>query len=53
MEALILTLFVSLMFAAVGIGFFIWSVKQGTHEHSERLALLPMENDDLDVEEET
>ena len=52
MDILILTLFVSLVLAAAGIGFFIWSVKQGTHEHSERLALLPLE-DDLDIEEET
>lgn len=53
MEILILTLFVSLTLAIAGIGFFVWSVKQGTLDHSERLALLPIESDDLDFEEET
>ena len=46
MDALILTLFVSLVLAGAGIGLFIWSVKEGTHEHTERLALLPIEDDD-------
>ena len=53
MEILILTLFISLVLAAAGVGLFIWSVNQGTHEHAERLALLPLEPDDLDPEEET
>ena len=43
MEVLILTLFVSLMLAAAGVGFFVWSIKQGAHEHGDRLALLPVE----------
>lgn len=46
MEVLILTLFVSLMLAGAAIGFFVWSVKQGAHEHSDRLALLPIESDE-------
>lgn len=46
MDVLILTLFFSLMLAGAGVGLFIWSVKQGTHEHAERLALLPIEDDD-------
>jgi len=46
MDVLILTLFVSLVLAAAGVGLFIWSVRQGTHEHIDRLALLPIEDDD-------
>jgi cbb3-type cytochrome oxidase maturation protein len=45
MEVLILTLFVSLALAALGVGFFVWSVAKGTGEHSDRLALLPLEHD--------
>jgi cbb3-type cytochrome oxidase maturation protein len=45
-DVLILTLFVSLILAGAGVGLFIWSVRQGTHEHAERLALLPIEDDD-------
>ena len=47
MEVLILTLFVSLMLAGTGIAFFVWSVRSGEHEHSDRLALLPLESDDV------
>ncbi len=47
MEVLILTLFVSLILAALGVGFFIWSVDRGTGEHADRLALLPLENEDI------
>ncbi len=51
MDVLILTLFVSLMLAGAGVGFFIWSMKEGTHEHAERLALLPIEDDESPEEE--
>jgi cbb3-type cytochrome oxidase maturation protein len=44
-EILILTLFVSLVLALGGVGFFVWSVRQGAHEHSDRLALLPLRDD--------
>lgn len=47
MEVLILTLFVSLALAALGVGFFVWSVAKGTGEHSARLALLPLERDEV------
>lgn len=45
MEILILTLFVSLVLAGAGVGFFVWSVRQGAHEHADRLALLPLQDD--------
>lgn len=45
MEILILTLFVSLVLGGAGVGFFVWSVRQGAHEHGDRLALLPLQDD--------
>lgn len=45
MEILILTIFVSLALAALGVGFFVWTVRAGTGEHADRLALLPLEED--------
>ncbi|MFK7984891.1 MAG: cbb3-type cytochrome oxidase assembly protein [Sandaracinaceae bacterium] len=44
MNVLILTMFVSLILAVAGVGFFIWTVRQGAHEHGDRLALLPLES---------
>ncbi|MGF1464921.1 MAG: cbb3-type cytochrome oxidase assembly protein CcoS [Sandaracinaceae bacterium] len=46
MEVLIITVSVSLALAAGGVGLFVWSVRQGTFEHSDRLALLPLEDED-------
>ena len=51
MDVLILTLFVSLMLVGADVGFFIWSMKEGTHEHAELLALLPIEDDESPEEE--
>lgn len=45
MDVLILTIFVSLALAALGVGFFVWTVRAGTGEHADRLALLPLEQD--------
>lgn len=46
MEVLILTLFVSLILAGAGVGFFVWSIRTGSHEHADRLALLPIESEE-------
>ncbi len=46
MEVLVLTLFVSLVLAGAAIAFFVWSIRTGSHEHADRLALLPIEPDD-------
>lgn len=46
MEVLVLTLFVSLVLAGSAVAFFIWSIKTGSHEHADRLALLPLEPDE-------
>lgn len=45
MEVLLLTVFVSLILAALGVGLFVWSVKTKTFEHSDRLAILPLEDE--------
>ena len=45
MEVLILTLFVSLVLAGAAVASFIWSIRSGSHEHADRLALLPIEPD--------
>ena len=46
MEVLILLVFVSTLLAVGGVGLFVWSVRQGTHEHSDRLALFPLDDDE-------
>jgi len=45
LEALILTAFVSVVLVLGAILFFCWNVRQRSHEHSERLALLPLADD--------
>lgn len=46
MEVLILLIFVSLILAGTGIIFFAWNLRQKSHEHGDRLALLPLDLDD-------
>ena len=46
MEALILTVFVSLVLSALGVLLFVWDVRQGGPDHHDRLALLPLEQAD-------
>ena len=43
MEALILTVFVSIVLSALAVGMFVWDVRQGGHDHHDRLSLLPLE----------
>lgn len=45
MDALILTMFVSLFLAATGVALFAWLVRARTFDHADRLALLPLEED--------
>ena len=35
--------------AGAAVAFFIWSIRTGSHEHADRLALLPIESDETDV----
>ena len=39
MDVLLLTVFVSLVLAGLGVGLFVWSAKARTFEHADRLAL--------------
>lgn len=45
MEVIGLQIFVSLMLVLGSVLLFAFSAKQRDHEHSDRLALLPLEND--------
>jgi nitrogen fixation-related uncharacterized protein len=46
MSALVLTLFVSLGLGALGVLLYANGVHQGDHEHTDRLALFPLHDDD-------
>jgi cbb3-type cytochrome oxidase maturation protein len=46
MEVLILLVFVSLLLAGSAVGLFVWLTQRRTFEHSERLALLPIEENE-------
>jgi hypothetical protein len=45
-EVLVLQVFVSLLLVAGSLLLFGYSVRQRTHEHSDRLALAPLDDDD-------
>ena len=45
MDALILTMFVSLVLAGGGLGLFVWLAGARTFDHADRLALLPIDDD--------
>lgn len=45
MEVVILLVFVSFVLVIGAVVFFAWSVREGTHQHADRLALLPLEDD--------
>ncbi len=53
MNAIWLTLFVSLVLAGLGVLLFFVSYRDKTRDHVDRLSLLPLENDDNDTPEET
>lgn len=45
MEVIALLVVVSLCLVALAVTFFVWNVHEGTHEHADRLALLPLTED--------
>ena len=45
MEVLVLQVFVSLVLVASGLLLFAFSAKQRDHEHADRLALTPLDDD--------
>jgi nitrogen fixation-related uncharacterized protein len=44
-EVLILTVFVSVVLVAGELVFFAWNIHHGSHDHTERLSLLPLEEE--------
>jgi nitrogen fixation-related uncharacterized protein len=46
MNVLSLQVFVSLMLVLSAVVALLYSVKQGDHEHADRLSLLPLDDDD-------
>ena len=45
MEILILLIFVCVVLVGAAVAFFAWTVKQGTFDHADRLALLPLDDE--------
>ena len=45
MEILILLIFVCVLLVGVAVAFFVWTVRQGTFDHADRLALLPLDDE--------
>ncbi len=45
MEILILLIFVCVILVGVAVAFFAWTVRQGTFDHADRLALLPLDDE--------
>jgi cbb3-type cytochrome oxidase maturation protein len=45
MEILILLIFVSVLLVGSAVAFFAWTVRQGTFDQADRLALLPLDDD--------
>ena len=45
MEILILLIFVCVVLVGAAVAFFAWTVRQGTFDHADRLALLPLDDE--------
>jgi cbb3-type cytochrome oxidase maturation protein len=45
MEILILLIFVCVLLVGSAVAFFAWTVGQGTFDHADRLALLPLDDE--------
>ena len=45
MEILILLIFVCVLLVGVAVAFFGWTVRQGTFDQADRLALLPLDDE--------
>jgi cbb3-type cytochrome oxidase maturation protein len=46
MEILILLIFVCVFLVGAAVAFFVWTVRQGTFDHADRLALLPLDDEE-------
>ena len=51
MDVLILTAFVSIVLVVAGLLFFAWNLRQGSHEHNDRLVLLPFADETTQAEQ--
>ena len=45
MEVLILLIFLGICFVGLALYFFVWTVRAGSLQHADRLALLPLRED--------
>jgi cbb3-type cytochrome oxidase maturation protein len=45
MEILILLIFICVLLVGSAVAFFAWTVRQGTFDHADRLALLPLDEE--------
>ena len=45
MEILILLIFVCVLLVGAAVAFFAWTVRQGTFDQADRLALLPLDDE--------
>ncbi|TFH32625.1 MAG: cbb3-type cytochrome oxidase assembly protein CcoS [Myxococcales bacterium] len=45
MEILILLIFVCVLLVGTAVACFAWTVRQGTFDHADRLALLPLDDE--------
>lgn len=45
MEILILLIFICVLLVSAAVAFFAWTVRQGTFDHADRLALLPLDDE--------
>ena len=43
MDVIILLVFVSLVFVLLAVGFYAWILRGRSHEHTDRLPLLPLD----------
>ena len=50
MEVLILLIFIGICFVGIALYFFVWTVRAGSLQHADRLALLPLREDAGPVE---
>jgi cbb3-type cytochrome oxidase maturation protein len=46
LEVLELTVFASVVLGLAAVLFFAWNIRSRSHEHSEHLALLPLQGDE-------
>lgn len=45
MDVLILLIFLGICFVGIALYFFVWTVRAGSLQHADRLALLPLRED--------